>query len=441
MRTRDYLDPAHEGESEAEAKTAPPVVAPPPGHPRFPLYESLRGVAAIMVLTVHCMGAAQALDTPLSPLVNHFEVSITLLFMLSAFLLYRPFVAARMGKAPRVAFRDYGLRRFLRIVPGYYMALLVLGIYPGLTGVYGDDWWLYFGFMQIYEPLYGGGPADGLTYGPGADCVPPPHCGIGPAWTLDVEIVFYALLPLFVLAMAWIGTRVRRPLRVELAVLAGLGIASVALRFWAIDSQPSAAWVLHTLPALFLWLAAGMGLAVVSANVQGRERQSRLATLVTRSPWVPWTAAIALYGMLVVVLEPNPSFYGQTAALASFKFVVFTAITVLLLLPATFGSGAGGWPRRLLANRFIAWVGLIAYGVYLYHLPLAYALVDTPISDIHDDLLRWAVLTVATLTAAIACGAASYYLWERRFLKLKYRRRRPAAKPVAAAPARDAVGS
>jgi peptidoglycan/LPS O-acetylase OafA/YrhL len=393
--------------------TAPPVVAPPPGHPRFPLYDSLRGVAAIMVLIIHCMGASGALTTPISRFFYHFEVSITLLFMLSAFLLYRPFVAARMKKAPSVAFRDYALRRVLRIVPGYYLALIVLGIYPGLTGVYGSQWWVYFGFLQIYNPLYDTNPAA---------CGPPPHCGIAPAWTLGVEIAFYVLLPFFVLFMAWAATRVRRPVRFELAVLSALGVTGLLTRFWAFEHLPEAAWTLQTFSTLYLWLVAGMLLAVVSARIQGRERESRLATFVTRRPWAPWTAAIALYAMLVVVLQPTADFYGQTPVGAVFKFAVFTVITVLLLLPATFGSDAGGWPRRFLANRFIAWVGLIAYGVYLYHMPIAYELVDLGVGDIQDDLLRWAVLTVTTLAAAIACGAASYYLWERRFLRLKYRR-------------------
>ena len=35
------------------APSAPPAVAPPPGHPRFPLIDSLRAIAALCVVVAH----------------------------------------------------------------------------------------------------------------------------------------------------------------------------------------------------------------------------------------------------------------------------------------------------------------------------------------------------------------------------------------------------
>jgi len=397
-----------------------------------------------MVVTMHTMMGAQAMGAPLSSFVSQFELSITILFMLSAFLLYRPFVAARMGKGRPVAIRDYAFRRALRILPGYWVALVVLAIYPGLQGVFTGDWWVYFGLLQDYHPLYE--PDVLFCAAPNEPCGPNSPWsvieltgGILPAWTLGVEVTFYAVLPLFVLAFGWLSTRVRHPLRLELGLLAVLSAASVLTRYYALDHIQTWIWVLKTLPTIFLWLATGMVLAIVSAQLQGREQTSRFVMSVTRRPWLPWVAAIALYCLLVVVLLPTPDLYGQTLAGGVFKYVALTVIALLLLLPATFGDHAGGWPRRVLANRFIAWIGLIAYGLYLYHLPIMVKLNELGIGDIQDPFLRWVVLTIATFAVAIPCGAASYYLVERWFLRLKYRGRkttraapRPAPEEVVA---------
>jgi hypothetical protein len=44
---------------------------------------------------------------------------------------------------------------------------------------------------------------------------------------------------------------------------------------------------------------------------------------------------------------------------------------VLLVLPAVFGDGEGGGPRRVLAWRPLAWIGLVSYGMYLWQLTVA----------------------------------------------------------------------
>jgi peptidoglycan/LPS O-acetylase OafA/YrhL len=405
------------------------VVAPPPGHPRFPYYDSLRGIAALMVVSVHTLIGARAMGAPGSQVVSQFEVSIAIFFMLSAFLLYRPFVAARMGKGPRIAFREFALRRVLRILPGYWVALTLLAIYPGLTGVFSEKWWVYYGLAQTYHPVYG--HEVDLCQQPPFPCGPDSPWsvlertgGIGPAWTLGAEVAFYALLPLFVLAIGWATARSRRPIRLELTVLALLGLGSVLARLYAMESFDTMVWALKTLPTIFLWLGAGMALAVVSASLQGREGASGFATSITRRPWIPWLAAAGLFGLMTLLLEPTPDSYGHPTSGVIFKYVTETAVAILLLLPATFGDHAGGWPRRLMANRLVAWIGVIAYGLYLYHVPVMEWLLQLGVADVEGAFLRWTVLTAATLAISIALGAASYYLVERWFLRFKYRRRR-----------------
>ena len=130
---------------------------------------------------------------------------MTVFFVISGFLLYRPFVAMRFG-APARGVRAYGRNRALRILPAYWVSLTLLAIYPGLAGVFTGDWWQYYGLQHVYsgETFFYGNPV---------------------AWSLAIEVVFYAILPLYAYAM----TRLRPGLRMELAVLVFLSAAGLAL--------------------------------------------------------------------------------------------------------------------------------------------------------------------------------------------------------------------
>ena len=41
---------------------------------------------------------------------------------------------------------------------------------------------------------------------------------------------------------------------------------------------------------------------------------------------------------------------------------------LFLLLPAVFGDQTRGWVRKLLANRYLLWLGMTSYAFYLWHL-------------------------------------------------------------------------
>ena len=82
------------------ADSVPDAVAPPPRHPRFPLVDGMRAIAVLGVLVVHAAVAGDAVSSSIGGrLLAHLNVGVTIFFLISGFLLYRPFIAHRLGGA------------------------------------------------------------------------------------------------------------------------------------------------------------------------------------------------------------------------------------------------------------------------------------------------------------------------------------------------------
>jgi peptidoglycan/LPS O-acetylase OafA/YrhL len=165
-----------------------------------------------------------------------------------------------------------------------------------------------------------------------------------------------------------------------------------------------------------------MALAVGSAYLHGAGREPAVVRFVARRPWAFWLAAAGLFVLLSKGLGfPRTGLVSLTTAQVVAEYVLEGAIALCLLLPAVFGDRAGGWPRRVLAHRRLAWLGLISYGVFLWHLPIAVELAGKGAGG-WLPIGRFLSLTLITAAVAIPAAAASYYVVERPLLRLKYAR-------------------
>jgi peptidoglycan/LPS O-acetylase OafA/YrhL len=170
------------------------------------------------------------------------------------------------------------------------------------------------------------------------------------------------------------GTRATTPeaiLRRELIALAVLYVASLLFRWWA-DSAGNGKTHLwrNWLPAYGDHFALGMALAVVSTYVAQTGKLPVVLRWLTKpgadlASWI--LAALAFYvASRHIGLTIGPLDVGG-ARVDLKKEVVYGLFGLFLLLPAVFGRPRSGVVRRLLASRVLSLIGLVSYGIYLWH--------------------------------------------------------------------------
>lgn len=385
------------GESE---RGAPPAVEPPPGHPRFPLIDGLRAIAALSVLLYHVALFARPGNQTIAELLLELSAGVPIFFVISGFLLYRPFIAHLGGGAPAPRVHVYAWRRALRIIPAYWLILAALLLAPGIAPFDGalSIWDLA---VLHYAPL----PGNEVC------AVNVNQCGLAQTWSLSVEVIFYALLPLAAIATTLIARRGGRHwLGVILLALALLGAGSVLAGHL---SEGGGVTVMNGTPAgFFLWFATGMGLAAVSVAPSGRRRTAIQTWIGAHAAWL-WALGAMLLALTALGIPPSPLPISPLER--TIGHVNAGLVGLLLMLPVVFGARADRSLGRLLASRPIAWLGLVSYGIFLWHFVIALKLGSL------GEGLSFLPLLAITLTATIALAAISYYAVERPALRLKYR--------------------
>jgi peptidoglycan/LPS O-acetylase OafA/YrhL len=350
---------------------------------RLRTVDALRAIAALAIVAYHVAFVLGELGGQgAGAWLAQLQVGVPLFFAISGFLLYRPWVAAKLAGGPPPSTGVYALRRVLRIVPAYWVALLLIAVAMGRDEVFAWPGGLVYPlFAQAYD-------VDSFTG------------GIGQAWTLTVEVAFYAALPLLALLAR------RLPgLRGELLLLGAMVALSIAWRAGVLalldPSDGPYIPLLTSLPAELDLFAAGMGLAVLSVSA-GESRAARVPA------WCAWAAAGAAFATLALW---TPGQVGAVLAGHELQLVVAAG----LLAPAVIGVAHGGRLRHALASPALAWVGLVSYGIYLWHLDVLRALGDAGAPGV--------VVALAGPVIAIAFGAASWYLVERHAITLGHRLR------------------
>ena len=365
----------------------------------MPVLDGIRGTAILAVLLFHFIAPENRnglANAAVSWLFSYGALGVDLFFLLSGFLITGILYDSRTDAH---YFRNFYMRRTLRIFPLYYGVLavifLVLPLIPVFRGselseMQAHQSWAWFYAVNIYLAIHGGWV---LSY-------------IEHFWSLAVEEQFYLIWPLAVWLLA---AKPRAFLRFAFIVAAAsfLGTIAAALA----GAGPVAIEVLT--PFQLDALAIGGFFAVYLRQPGGEAGARRLI--------VP----LALAGLGLLAIQ-----YGlrhlasRINLLESLRHGAFHLLLAALLLKGLLGAASSGW-SRFLRSRPLAFLGKYSYGLYVYHHFLSYYF-----SSHHTNITLAARLGCSTMTALLlqaAVGIAisivlawlSYEFFEKHFLRLK----------------------
>jgi len=353
---------------------------------RFGGFNALRAFAALGVVAGHT-----TITSPITGLprffVDNAATGVALFFVISGFLLYRPF-AASLRDRTKVRIWFFAANRALRILPLY---VLVVAVVFMATGGHPGQAVLRLVRALTFTGVYSGD-----------DLVPV-------AWSLDDEVAFYFLLPLLYLAlMAW--PRPQQRIWIGAGIIGVLCVASlVALallgRDQAIEGGP-----------LTKFHQFGLGMLLATLHTHWPRFQLGPKQLLLAA--VGMAAAMSVS---TVAYEQRAYVFSPAAGLAFFLLVGMVAF-----------SGPAARLTRALSWRPLVHLGDVSYGVYLWHEPLHHVLFN---SGVLSSSYVPGFLELACCTVALATG--TYFLVEKPALRIKNRwagsPRRAAAQPPAPA--------
>lgn len=352
----------------------------------LPALETLRGLAIVMVVLFHYHGI---LGWPRTPdagigmrLLAAGNTGVTLFFVLSGFLLARPFLTALQGGRPVSIGRFYRARA-LRILPAYLAIVTIAWLVTKKTVLWKALLFIPLGYEAFPFAL--------------------------PWWSLCTEVQFYAILP-------WIMLLPRT--RTGGCILAVLVVAWLGLSAWCgigLDWPPPVRVLKNSVFGRGTGFLAGVLLAwFVASPSHARFTSRRLAGPV-------FAVCSALLAGLLIWYGGQP----KESALAAFP--LFHDLEAALWAGVMLGclNGTDRWLPAPLRTALDA-TAVISYSLYLVHVPIQFYLLYPAL---HGEATG---SRTATLAALVAASAALSWLaaWlGYRFVETPFLRRKAALRP------------
>jgi len=369
-----------------------PVAAstsPTPRMPHLRALDGLRGVAVLVVVLYH-----------FSPgILPGGFIGVDMFFVLSGFLITSLLVNEWEGTR-RISLPAFWSRRARRLLPALFLVLIVVGFYAvfiahaveaqhvandGLAALSYVANWRFIASGQAYIQTYTNQAASPLRH----------------MWSLAIEEQFYLLWPLLVAGIGLVvargpdraGRRRRRLRRTLVTVCAVLGAASVLrmVTLYQPGGDPNRVYYGTDTRAFVLLIGAALGAWTAGVPIVTSPRARRLLV------GVGCISAGALVAVMATVTTNSPWLYEGGYGLLAVAIVVVLA--------------AAAQPGRNLLARLLEWrplvgLGLISYGVYLWHWPATVWLTTHS-----TGLSGFALFTLRAVTT-LGVSIASYVLVE-----------------------------
>jgi peptidoglycan/LPS O-acetylase OafA/YrhL len=393
----------------------------------MPGLDGLRGCALLLVLTAHFYFLTQGATQPADRFIFHFRESgwfaLDVFFVMSGFLITGILLDS---KSRPHFFRNFYVRRFLRIFPIYYAALVAIFIIlprlnivdpSGVADLVAVQKW-YWSYLTNFLVSTTREPPNSLV------------AYTRHLWSLAVEEQYYMIWPLVVYSCSR-----RRLVQICLALVA----AALLFRCTgvALGMHPRALYVLTF--SRMDSLATGSLLAVLV-------RQPGWLATLRRWSW-PAVGTVAAMGATVIAVTGELSAFRPGMQSVGYTIVAIGAAGLVLIAATADHTTRLG---RFLSHPIMMQLGTYSYATYVTH-TFVYLIIQRQFPGLMRlplvagygwpaSLARMVVL----MAASISVGLLSWHMYEKHFLKLKEYfaySGRPAGAPASATAPATAIGS
>jgi peptidoglycan/LPS O-acetylase OafA/YrhL len=360
--------------------------------------DGIRGIAILVVMLYHI-----GMQTPAHPTYFYRLVldthgfgwcGVDLFFVLSGFLITGILLDS---KGSRNYFSVFYIRRALRILPLYYLAVFLLfQVIPPAAHRFGWSWTEVSSTEQIWYWLHISNWRTAF--------VPLIYPEVSHFWSLAVEEQFYVLWPMLVL----VCSRSRL-----LHLCAYLILGCIVIRNLPAVQILAAQYnnMLYRLtPFRMDSLLFGACAALISRNQQWA---------ATARPYLWWVFASGIAGIAIVVAAAGTT-SAYSGPMTRFGFSALGLTFACAVLLTTWHAGSDGIVARLLRGKVLTNFGKYSYAMYVVHASLAPCLVP------RIDLPGFRPLAVGLrvlmeLAATYLLALLSWNCIERHFLQFKSR--------------------
>ncbi|HEY4375905.1 MAG TPA: acyltransferase, partial [Acidimicrobiales bacterium] len=303
-----------------------------------------------------------------------------LFFVISGFVIYRPFVAAHLAGNPRPDIGRFYRSRLLRVLPLWALAVTAYLVVNGAGSLHGPGQWVLTYLLLQY-------PVAAIRF-----------AVVGPAWALSVEWLFYLSAPLIALAMFHARRRFAprtAPVRAEATVLAAFFVVA-----WLVPAaRPAVAIVI------------GMAFAVFDVHRRVTRHTPRWLRLVTSNGW-----AIALVTAAVWLVLGNyhyrPGLSVQWVQQDPAVLALWVGMATVWFVAAAFGRPDRS-PQRQLGSPLAVRLSQLTFGLYLWH-----SLVLDQVLDHLGRAGNFEAIFYLTAIVSVLLATATYFLIERPSMQL-----------------------
>lgn len=297
--------------------------------------DGVRAIAALLVMVLHFFGdesmAGNKIIDVLKVLARFGQTGVTLFFVLSGFLITRILLATKNNHN---YFKVFFIRRALRILPLYYLYLIIIFcIIPLFTNdfiPFKENWyyWIYLQNFAITFNWLQNGPAH--------------------YWSLAVEEHFYLFWPLLIYYL-----NVKQISRL-IPVIIGLSLITRII-------------LLKNNYEVFYFTFTNMDALAIGSLIAIMEFRNKLNF---RNPGF-------YFLMFLVFLIPSMvigSFVsGQKLFIVQLLKLPIIAVSYFFLILCVITAPANNFFKKILSNRPFSFLGKISYGLYVFH-PICFAM-------------------------------------------------------------------